>query len=509
MKRVEVEFRQDEGGRWAMRVVADATPVVDWQPWYPPPAGEDPSLDELAEKLKAPQGEERVRIRVRPAVFTSSANGSAIPSGVRWVGLRIENASAFARGCTLTELTSKPRTEQNFNGRFQILGTAPWAPLLQKSLGTRCSTITGPTQITGESVLVVAGALPPATVNTIWQVANTRDVACVVWCAIDPSPSRVTHVATLEAPASDELVVDWTLRFLKALRHGLDPELAFAEAETNAPVEDRGKRWLRGATEKWTVPPSVKAPPDWRESLDRLQHEGMLRVLANALHARPSPRRIQVVITPGVAGSGLDLFRQRRIDLAHPIEPRQVAWSEGEKSQLVMVAVNLGVTYIDADRDTAVDKLARRFTESRKLTWITHEVRELVAEAPSSSPNGLRYVTFDHMEDYLVGLREVASRMETTAGRALVHVLVARTGKNREVDLRKRFKALSTRSFHVEVFPDLEPHLTELEVCFFLEAHGILEPGNAEQRARIEGVVRGADSYETLLDGLTPFVEMD
>lgn len=135
----------------------------------------------------------------------------------------------------------------------------------------------------------------------------------MVWA--DPQEIPRSHLSeVLVTKETKEPLGSWLVRFLSRLLSGIDPERSFAYAGLGGPPEDRVARWLRGAFSAWHVDPpdnAVALDSRWFVRLDRSRQESELNRLVHHLLLPNTKRRVQVIVTMGPEGSGLELFSHR------------------------------------------------------------------------------------------------------------------------------------------------------------------------------------------------------
>jgi hypothetical protein len=413
------------------------------------------------------------RLRLRPKELEGDAE---LPcSASSWVHLRHpeDDCHLLDRGWTVTELTVRPMHVE-CSGTIAVIGGDELFRALLRLLGPRV--VRGAhDDLPGRALVVVQGATAPGDVQRIQESAQRAECALVIWGDPIPVPrSSLVEVLTLQP--TKERLASWLVRFLSRLLTGIDPERAFAFAGLGGPREDRAGRWLRGAVSSWRVDPpesAVALDPRWFVRLDRSRQESEVNRLTHTLVLPNNKRRIQVIISAGPAGSGLELFCHRP-PLISPEMPRipvaewDLTWTEAPALQAQRLLQRLKARR-GADLPERLLAEAARFYEqqvgvrgTRVLFWGRHETACLEAS------DGLRHVTLDDLRSYLDELCTLSVHLARWDMRVLLH-LPFQGATDRDLESLQRNEA----HFKVNVLPTLPAGIPADELRSWLDDAGL------------------------------------
>lgn len=416
---LEAQFRQ-EGARWQVRLVPQSEAPRPWRPWRRP---DDPR--QLFRSLFDPDQDRDLvarpwRLRLRPE--TLSLPPAPMPSVDTWSCMEhpVHRTHVQNLRWTLAEMVVEAH-HGNTNGKVTVVGDDALAAALSAGGTPHVGVAKPDAALPSESIVVVHRDLPDEVMRALQREAFKRRCPLVVWCC-DARPPRGEQAEVIQLTRPREPAERWLGRFLAALMAGHDPERALALAGDSGPVEDRAARWLRGAFDGWTVRGLPSRLPDllrdWKVKLDRSAEEHELTQHVDSLVQQHVKRRVQVVIVPGDAGAGLDLFRQRPLRLLanNPIEVTQPPW---EIPWAPTPAETLDEWCRWTDSGDPVDLAQRLLHRVPRGARMMFHVVHPVASVDPTSP--LPRVTPHDLAGYLDRLDELAHALEDQPLRVLVH----------------------------------------------------------------------------------------
>lgn len=366
------------------------------------------------------------RLRLRPKDLDPEGELPPLPS---WAHLYHpeDDSHLLDRGWTVTQLTVRPRRAE-CSGTIAVVGAEPLLHSLGKLLGPRV--VRGSVdQIPPRSILVLQGAFELSETRTLQDRALHAECPLLIWCdTVEVPRSALSEVLTLKG--AREPLTSWLVRFLGRLVSGIDPERAFSYAGLGGPPEDRTARWLRGGFSSWRVDApdkGVALDARWFVRLDRSKQESDVNRLVHHLLLPRTRRRIQVIVTTGPEGSGLELFCHRPPLIspelpATPVVEWDLTWTENPAHQEQRLLQRLRARRA-ADLPERLLFEATRVHEQRTgtkgnrvLFWGRHETVSL-----DPAPH-LRQVTVEDLEYYLAALLELSAQLARWDVRILLHL---------------------------------------------------------------------------------------
>jgi hypothetical protein len=422
---LQVQFRKREQ-QWQVRIVPRAIGMSphEWRDWNPP-APKHLKKELLASLFCTDDSHQLCRRPWHLQLMGEQllASSAGIPPGIDWTYLVHPSSGCHVLdlGWTVTELVVAP-APATISGKVVVVGDKLLAAELRRTVGPIVSEATADTLPEQAIVLVCGEGMNDAQAEELDEKALQQRCPLLVWHGFMPPRGFVPAIFDNGWPPPKGHA-KWLARLLVRLVRGVEPTVAFADAGGSDPPEDRFLRRMRGAHEGWTISgeiPQLTLPRNWYILLDRSQQEGRLFTLVDGL-ASAKERRIQVVLTPGPDGSGLDLFRQRPPRYSGP--RKVVEWDLG---------------WADNPANS-IQELQRRVNASQKVN-IAHRLQEEAARHEGGTLFVLRHntvsferrldavqVTPDELKQYCGDLQSLAAELANTNLRLLFHISVVGT----------------------------------------------------------------------------------
>lgn len=416
---LEAQFRAAGGRQWQVRLVPRKDPSFeDWRDWEMP---ESHKMEEqlLASLFNTDSGRKLLNqpwhLRLQAEHLGENELGG-IPSA-RWSYLVHPDSRCHILdiGWTVTEMVGEP-LRGNASGDVAVVGNPALAASLRKRVGPVVHEAPAEDLPRG-AIVVLCGPYQEDAARAIAKNAWwDRGCPLLIWCGAPPPRVRVPCI--FPASTSSEPDLDWLTRLLVSVLWGVPPVEAFAAAGFGR-LTDRFKWLMRGAHDEWAVSRERRKRglhKRWYVSLDRAKQEKLLNdLVAQLLNSRT--RRVQLVVTPGVEGAGLDLFRRRPLHYHGPVKIVEwdFGWADNAANTIELLRRKVGAERV-ADIGYRLQEEASRY-ESGALFWIRHDTASLAEE-------GMRQVTRDELTSYRNALQKLARDLVVTRVQLLVHVSV-------------------------------------------------------------------------------------
>jgi hypothetical protein len=476
LKLLEVRFRSGRStDTWEIQIAPESGATSSWRKWEAPLVPRD-LLASLFDSDRALIDAGPWRLRLRPDAF---ADGS-IPK-YAWWELRnpASNASVLDEGWTVTELTTFPRGARS-GGTVAVIGDAELGRSLEQKLAGGVSIATGEFQ---PKSIVAARGYGEEFMAEVQANAKRNDCPVIVWCSKGrpPESDRVEAITIEDLPLEEHAA--WTERFVTKLRAGDDPEVAFAGAGLGSSAEKRAARFLRGACSPWAVEEGLPQflPDDWYVMLDRKDQQAILNTCYAMLSRPLGTRRVQLVVSRGEKGAGLDLFRRRpplgppRAAASNRFVQWDVGWAEDPANEIQMLWRQVGAF----DTNSFISRMNAHVRGSAQAVfWVRHDV--MTAETSDGLASFARQIRIADLAAYTTSLMELASRLLQTKIRLLIHVALQGADDEWLAPL-KALAGTPDAPFRITILPamttnvsraELEAWLTENELPF-TEQHSI------------------------------------
>jgi hypothetical protein len=467
MKILEAQFRQRDQ-RWQLRLLPEGSDAHDWRDWQSPSGtAMDQLFASLFETDQAwPLLKQPWHLRLRPEHLGQGSQG--IPAAA-WSHLIHPDSLCHILDLdwTVTELVERPRRGET-SGQIAVLGNRGLTEALRRTVGPIVSDA-DPEALGDQSILVACGKGGSSVeFRALKEKAVAHDCPLIIFCGAQP-PSRADQdlfavPSIFSANDRPEAEAPWLARFLTRVVRGVEPVVAFAEAGRAEPRKGRVARRMWGAHEGWKVSggiPDLVLPRHWYISLDRSKQESHLNTLVEGLTSSRT-RRVQVVVTPGPEGAGLDLFRQRppRHHGPQKLVQWDLGWAENPANTIERLKLQLNTRSVTDIVPRLQEQAARH--EGGALFLIRHETVSLEAGDKACQ------VTLEELKCYLKALRELALALSSTNVYLLVHVSVL--GENAEA-----LEVLEAQDPHfmVDILEQLDVGVPRSELKQWFRARGL------------------------------------